>query len=190
VVLLHVLLVWALVTGLARKVVDVIKKPIETKVVEEKKAPPPPEAPPPPPPKLEVPPPPFVPPPEIQIAIAPPANAITQVTAKAPPPTPVIKPVSKPPTPASLDRGTCASPEPAYPMSSRRNQEAGSLVLRIQIDASGAPGKVEIAKSSGFSRLDEAAKNWIGTCRFRPSTVEGKAVAGYATQAYTFTLRD
>ena len=47
VVLLHVIVIYALVNGLARKIVDVIKKPIETKIVKEQKAPPPPEAPPP-----------------------------------------------------------------------------------------------------------------------------------------------
>ena len=71
VLLFHVLLVYALVTGLAKKVVDVVRAPIETKVIEEiKKPPPPPEVVVPPPPKLEAPPPPFIPPPEIQIANA------------------------------------------------------------------------------------------------------------------------
>ena len=51
VVILHVLVVWALVSGLARKVVEVVKGPIEVKVIEEiiKKPPPPPEVIPPPP---------------------------------------------------------------------------------------------------------------------------------------------
>lgn len=42
VVLMHILLGWALVSGLARKVVEVIKAPIETKIIEEVKPPPPP----------------------------------------------------------------------------------------------------------------------------------------------------
>ena len=51
VILLHVLIVWALFTGLARKVVEVVKGPIEVKVIEEQvqKPPPPPEVLPPPP---------------------------------------------------------------------------------------------------------------------------------------------
>ena len=50
VVILHVLVVWALVSGLARKVVEVVKGPIEVKVIEEiVKKPPPPEVVPPPP---------------------------------------------------------------------------------------------------------------------------------------------
>ena len=81
VILLHVLIVWALFTGLVRKVVEV-KGPIEVKVIEEQvqKPPPPPEVLP-PPPKLAAPPPPFIPPPEINIAPPPtPAPVITAVT--------------------------------------------------------------------------------------------------------------
>ena len=58
VVLLHVAIVYALVTGLGRQVVEILRAPIETRLLDEVK-PPPPE--PPPlvqPPKLAAPPPP------------------------------------------------------------------------------------------------------------------------------------
>jgi protein TonB len=88
VVLLHVIVVYALVSGLARKVVDVVRAPIETKVIEEVKKPPPPLDPViPPPPRLEAPPPPFVPPPEVQIQTPAPPPAITAT--QTPPPAPV-----------------------------------------------------------------------------------------------------
>jgi len=108
VVLLHVLIVYALVTGLARKVVEVVKGPIEVKVIEEviKKPPPPPEIVP-PPPKLAAPPPPFTPPPEVNIAPPPaPPPTITAVTPEPPPapqapviapPPPVVAPPAPPP---------------------------------------------------------------------------------------------
>jgi protein TonB len=54
--------------GLAQRLVEVIKSPLETKIIEEVKPPPPP--PPenlPPPPKFAPPPPSFVPPPEVQV---------------------------------------------------------------------------------------------------------------------------
>jgi protein TonB len=50
VILMHALLIWALITGLGRKVVEVIKKPLTATIIEEIKAPPPP----PPPPKKTV----------------------------------------------------------------------------------------------------------------------------------------
>jgi protein TonB len=65
VIIFHVLLIYALVNGLAQRVVDVIKKPVEVKIVEEVKPPPPPPQNLPPPPKLTAPPPPFIPPPEV-----------------------------------------------------------------------------------------------------------------------------
>ena len=98
VILFHVLVIYALVTGLAKKVVDVVRAPIETKVIEEiKKPPPPPEIVVPPPPQLQAPPPPYIPPPEVQIATPPPVqNTITQTT-QTPPPAPVaIAPVAPP----------------------------------------------------------------------------------------------
>jgi len=70
---IHVVIAYALVTGLARKVVEVIRQPLETRIIEEAKPPPPKPPPPlPPPPKMAAPPPPFVPPPEIRVAVPPP----------------------------------------------------------------------------------------------------------------------
>jgi protein TonB len=105
VVALHVLIVYALVSGMAKKVVDVVRAPIETRLIEEVVEPPPPPPPPVPPPERVVPPPPrqappppFVPPPEVVVtAPAPVAPTITAVT-PTPPPAPVeIAPMPPPP---------------------------------------------------------------------------------------------
>ncbi|TXH53506.1 MAG: energy transducer TonB, partial [Burkholderiaceae bacterium] len=42
VILFHGFVAYALITGLAKKVIDVVRAPIETKVIEEVKKPPPP----------------------------------------------------------------------------------------------------------------------------------------------------
>jgi protein TonB len=127
VVLFHALLVYALLTGLAKKVVDVVRAPIETKVIEEvKKPPPPPEVVVPPPPRLEAPPPPFIPPPEVQIATPPPPQPTITVTPTPPPPAPaIIAPTPPPaapappapPAPQTTDvRAHCSSmPKPEVP---------------------------------------------------------------------------
>ena len=127
VVLFHGLLVYALLTGLAKKVIDVVRAPIETKVIEEiKKPPPPPEIVVPPPPRLEAPPPPFIPPPEVQIATPPPPQpTITAVTPTPPPapvviapaPPPVVAAAPPPPAATSTDvRAHCSSmPKPETP---------------------------------------------------------------------------
>ena len=112
VILFHVLVIYALVTGLAKKVVDVVRAPIETKVIEEiKKPPPPPEVVVPPPPKLEAPPPPYIPPPEVQIATPPPPQPTITAVTPTPPPAPVtITPAPPPPVVAAP-----APPPPAPP---------------------------------------------------------------------------
>jgi periplasmic protein TonB len=129
VVLFHLFIVYALVTGLAKKVVEVVRAPIETKVIEEiKKPPPPPEIVVPPPPRLEAPPPPFIPPPEVQIATPPPvAPTITSVPTPPPPapvviaptPPPVVAEAPPPPPaaskPVSLATACTKQPDPEVP---------------------------------------------------------------------------
>ena len=114
VLLFHALIVYALVTGLAKKVVEVIRAPIETKVIEEiKKPPPPPEIVLPPPPKMDAPPPPFIPPPEVQLATPPPPQPTITATTPTPPPAPVtIAPVAPVPVPVPVAPAPVAAPAP------------------------------------------------------------------------------
>src|SRR5579883_890846 len=171
VILLHILLVYGLVNGLARKVVDVVKGPLETKIIKEVK-PPPPDAPPPPPPKLAPPPPPFIPPPEVNIAEpAPVENTITAVT--------TTKPVEAPPQPRPsahvppvVKASGCREPE--YPPSSARLGEAGRVVLALLVGVDGRVTDSKVEQSSGFPRLDEAAREALSLCKFKPGTVDGQ----------------
>ena len=103
VIALHAFLGYALVSGLARKGLDIIKKPLEAVVIQEVIIPPPP--PPPPPkkielpkeaPKVEAPPPPFIPPPDVPTPVE--TTAPTIVAAVTPPPAPVL--IAPPPPPA------------------------------------------------------------------------------------------
>src|SRR5437762_2216262 len=83
VVLVHALVIWALITGLGKQMVEVIKKPLSATIIEEIKAPPPP--PPPPRPKKIVEPPkvqvqqPYVPPPDIPPPVQPSEPVIASV---------------------------------------------------------------------------------------------------------------
>ncbi len=96
---LHVLLIWALISGTAHDALKVLKKPLEAVVIQEVIIPPPPPPPPkqikpPEAPKVEAPPPPFVPPPDVP----PPVTAAPAiVSVAAPPPTPVV--IAPPPPP-------------------------------------------------------------------------------------------
>lgn len=110
---LHVLVGWALVSGLARKAIEAVRQPIEVAILDEVKAPPPPPPPPPPPepPKVvklkdaPIPPPPaapktYVPPPEVTPAPTPPAPAVQAVQAEPPPKQVEIRPPPPPAPPA------------------------------------------------------------------------------------------
>ena len=66
---------------------------------------------------------------------------------------------------------------PVYPRASRRAGEAGTVVLRINIAASGAVTATAVAVSSGFERLDAAAQKAVQQWRFTPGTVDGVPTA-------------
>ncbi|MFD2270899.1 hypothetical protein ACFS07_06590 [Undibacterium arcticum] len=118
---------------------EVIKQPIETKIIEEiKPPPPPPDKPlPPPPPKVLAPPPPFIPPPEVQVQQQPQTNTIAAVSnvqpenpvmpTARPAPAPVAAPAAR--TSAVYDFNSCA--KPVYPQSSARNEETGTVVFFV-----------------------------------------------------------
>jgi protein TonB len=181
VVIFHILLVYGLVNGLGRKVIELLPPPIETKILDEVKndEPPPP---PPPPPKLDIPPPPFVPPPEINIASAPaPKNSITTSNKPAPPAPPKPAGVSKAPVVlAKLCR------EPDYPAVSERLGETGSVTLQLLVGVDGKVTDSKVQTSSGFERLDKAAQAALSRCKFEPGTTDGKPSPAWAQLKYTF----
>lgn len=169
VILLHILIIWALVSGLARKVVEVVKGPIDVKVIEEviKKPPPPPEVVP-PPPKVAAPPPPFIPPPEINIAPPPnPAPAISAVTQEAPPgpQAPMIQKVPDgPPQPAVRSaRVACSNYVEVmqgivYPREALKDGIEGEVIIEFTVTASGQVKDTVIKSSSNriFNRASMA----------------------------------
>jgi len=160
VVLFHALVIYALVTGLARKVVEVVKGPIEVKVIEEVKTPPPPPEVVPPPPKMAAPPPPFIPPPEVNIASPSQAPTITAVSRDAPPTTalPPIQPPAPaaappPPTGPRSARVVCPNyvevmSKIAYPREALLDGIEGEVLIEFTVAGDGQIKNVEIKSSS------------------------------------------
>lgn len=162
VVALHVAIVYALVSGLARKVVDVVRAPIETKVIEEiKKPPPPPEIVVPPPPRLEAPPPPFVPPPEVRIDAPPPAQPT--ITATSPTPSPAQPVMQAPPAEAPAPPAAAAPVSAAIACSNyasvmgdagfpreatRLGLEKGQAVVQFTVGPTGAIRDARVVSAS------------------------------------------
>ncbi len=187
VILLHIFIIYALVTGLAHKVVEVINQPIETRIIEEVKPPPPPELPKSPPPqKLLAPPPPFVPPPEVSVQPPPQQqNTITAVT-NVKPDNPVMPPRVPIRVPAVVDAKACEKPE--YPAKSLRNEEQGTVILAFLIGLDGRVADSRIEKSSGSRELDRAAITGLSLCKFKPGTVDGKPEQSWTKMQYVWKL--
>jgi periplasmic protein TonB len=174
VIVLHIVIGWALVNGLARRVIEVMKAPIETKIIEEIKKPPP-EVPPPPPPKLAAPPPPFIPPPEINIEIpkVTPPPTITTVTTTPPPPgpPPVARPTPVAPQPA-VRREYKASyrVEPTFPRDAIRRGINGRVVAWVHVAPAGNVTNVEI-RSSTNRVFDREVIRALSQWKFNPEPV-------------------
>jgi protein TonB len=186
---LHGLLFWAINSGLARKFVKVIKGPVEAVLLEETKPDIPPPPPPPPPKNLPPPPPAYVPPVEVAVAAPTPVNAIAAVSntpQPVAPPSPM--PVSSGPvvTAAVISASSCEKPE--YPSASKRLEEEGTVQLKFLVGADGKVIESAVEKSSGFRRLDEAARAGLSKCQFKPGTVDGKPQQTWASMKYTWRL--
>lgn len=197
VVLLHGLIFWAINSGLGRQFVKIIKAPVEAVLLEEAKPELPPPPPPPPPPKNVPPPPPpaYVPPADVVVRQAPSAAAITAVSPTPPPaPTPVPTPPPPPAPPPPMVRvaavinaaSSCQKPE--YPSASRRNEEEGTVQLRFLVGVDGLVVESQVEKSSGFARLDEAARSAMSRCQFKAGTLDGKPEQSWASMKYTWRL--
>ncbi len=201
VVAFHAVMGYALVNGLARKIVEVVTQPLETKIIEEVKPPPqekPP--PPPPPPRLTAPPPPYIPPPEVQVQVPQTAPAITAVTSTkptepvaapgqlfAPAPAPAAVPRAAPVRTAPVvDARACEKPE--YPPAALRAQETGIVLLAFLIDVDGSALESKVERSTGFKRLDEAARKALSLCKFKPAATDGKPERAWAKIEYEWKI--
>ena len=191
VVLLHVLLFWAIQSGLSRDVAKKIQVVADVLLLTQDK----PEPPPPPAPKAAPVPPrtapaAHVPEVEVPVTVAPSANAVTVAPSSPTPaviataaPAPRSEPVR---TAAVVNSAQCEKPE--YPSASRRMEEEGTVHLRFLVGVDGKVIQSEIEKSSGYKRLDEAARAGLARCQFRPATVDGKPEQAWAGMRYTWRL--
>lgn len=127
------------------------------------------------------------------------APAILPGEPTAPPSTPTPAPAPaaaaepKPAGPVMLGAELAVScPErtaPSYPLPSRRMNETGTAVLRVELDEQGRVAAARIASGSGYSRLDEAALAAVKTWRCNPAQRNGQAVRAIALQPFKFVLQ-
>lgn len=82
-----------------------------------------------------------------------------------------------------------SAPPPSYPIAALRNQEQGTVLLRVEVDAKGQPTKVMIERSSGSRALDNAARQQVlRRWTFEPAMRDGVATASVGLVPIDFSL--
>jgi protein TonB len=175
VALIHVVVGYALVTGLAYSAAKQILKKVTTVDVKEEEKP---KEPPPPPPKVVAPPPVVVPPPKVNVAVS--APVIDVVPVAPPPPPPVLVPPAPaaPPPPRFTPKGAVPKGNPGnwatandYPSRALREEREGTTGFRVTIGTDGRVTDCQITSSSGSPDLDQTACEKIRQrARFTPAT--------------------
>jgi protein TonB len=111
--------------------------------------------------------------------------------AAAPPPLPA--PAAPAAAPAmelpSSDAAYLNNPPPSYPATSRRLGEQGKVFLRVYINAQGEPEQIDIKQSSGYDRLDEAARQTVRRWKFAPGKRNGVPEAMWHIVPIDFVLK-
>jgi protein TonB len=175
VVLFHVLLGYALVNGLGRKMINVLKKPLDVAIIEEIRNPPPPApkvlA---PAAKVMLPIPSFVPPPEVTVAAPPAQNVITTGSQPDPAPVPMTTPVTvAPPTPAAQPaisvKLACPNhlivrSQVPYPSQAQQMGLNGDVVIEFTVGVGGQIAEVTVVKSTS-PLFNDAAINAVHQLR-------------------------
>jgi len=178
VAIIHILVGYALVTGLAYSAAKKLVERVTTVDIEE---PEPEEEPPPPPPEPEnAPPPPVAPPAPITLNVTPPQF---QTQPNIPPPAPPARVVPPPAPPAPpAPRVQPKAPNPRgnpgswattddYPARALREEREGVTRFRVTVDTRGRVTSCEVTGSSGSPDLDDAACKAISRrARFEPAT--------------------
>jgi protein TonB len=80
------------------------------------------------------------------------------------------------------------APRPDYPVISRDLGEQGVVMLRLAIDADGTLLRTELQKSSGFTRLDRAARDGVTRWQFQAAQENGRPVAAQLVLPVRFSL--
>ena len=195
VVVVHLIVIYALLTGLGSAIVAVVKKPLTATIIEELKLPPPP----PPPPKKVVeqpktPPPPqaYVPPPDIPVPTTT-APTITATTA-APPPEPHViappPPAPAPPAPPkpAVRKGVTriSGDNPEYPKAAIKDGiYKGKVIARLNIDEQGNVTEVTIFSAEPQRYFDRAVTTALKGWKFSP---DGEKYV--AEVELNFTIKD
>ncbi len=122
----------------------------------------------------------------------PPGEEAPQLVETAPPPPPAAAaaPTTEAPVAAAAgDRPqpiADQSPPPSYPPAALRRGDSGTVVVRVDVDATGYPSNVTIIERSGSRDLDRAASDAVRRWRFQPAQSNGQPVPGSIEVPFDF----
>ncbi len=147
----------------------------------------------------------------VQKAAKPAPQPVAQSPAPSPTPAPAADPTPAPAAPAAAAPAATPSParetmqvsapknvptlqcnfvKPDYPSMSRRRGESGTAYVHFVVGVTGKIESVELQKSSGYPRLDDAALDAMRSTTCRPYIENGQAIRAARTQPYNFGLTD
>jgi protein TonB len=193
VIAIHGFLAWLIVQATMSTKPPIVEKIITVTIdaADAKPSPPVPQPMVPMVPKLvQIAPPPDIATPTIQIAAAtPPPVQMASAAPPAPPSPPAQKTPAEPEViPPSYDADYLKNPLPVYPNMSRRLRETGTVQMRVRVSADGQPLEIQLANSSGYPRLDDAAREAVKKWRFQPAMRAGKPVEAWVLFPLEFSL--
>ncbi|MEX3947600.1 energy transducer TonB [Paraburkholderia sp. EG287B] len=93
-------------------------------------------------------------------------------------------------TPRRVAHLDCALTKPDYPAQSLRRAEAGTAIIEVDTAADGHVVAARVATTSGYTRLDEAARAAALASRCQPYAEDGKPAPARADVPFTFTLSE
>lgn len=111
----------------------------------------------------------------------PPVKTAKAAPAKTAPTAPAIQP-------PSAEAQGLNNKAPLYPQLSRKKKEQGTVLLLILVKADGTVGEVQLKTSSGFARLDQAARQAVKRWQFQPALKEGQPIDFWYELPLKFSL--
>lgn len=181
VAMLHVLIVYALISGMAAKIARYIPPELTTRFIADNTK------------TTDVPPP--------KPTLVQPHETVDTVTP------PVIDVATNQPSPINLqamptDSAPPAQPDtgatgvsnthstPPYPALARMAAHQGTVLLAIVVSSEGNVASANVVQSSGFPELDQAAVSWvIAHWKYKPALQNGQPVPSQTQAAVKFDLR-
>jgi protein TonB len=129
--------------------------------------------------------------------LTPPENTAPPTTAQPAPAAPTPSPAAPTTTPSPVSTAAktvshidCAIPKPDYPDISKRRRENGTAIVRFVVGLTGRIDTMQLQRSSGYPRLDEAALAAVHASVCQPYSENGTVVRAAYSQSFVFGLTD